>query len=121
MAGNDIQQQISISLSHQMPASHLQQQRSHPFIPAHYNYETNNDSGSNNSKVPHLKMIGKALLSGPPQGMIVTRIYAYMKLHYPFLRKLTTDWRKAVRHALSLKENEFFVKGDRSNRGWFNW
>ena len=67
-------------------------------------------------------MIGKALLTGPPQGMVVTCIYGHMCLHFPQLIDYPKSWENTVRHKLSFSDKyPFFVKGDRANDNLHLW
>ncbi|KAI0980491.1 hypothetical protein GJ496_002395 [Pomphorhynchus laevis] len=72
----------------------------------------------NHQQKPALSYIGliaMAILESPEHKLVLSDIYKWIILHYPYFRSRGSGWRNSVRHNLSL--NECFIKNGRSTYG----
>ncbi|VDP97077.1 unnamed protein product [Trichobilharzia regenti] len=53
-------------------------------------------------------LIAKAILSTQERRMILSEIYQWIQLRYPYFRTRGPGWRNSIRHNLSL--NDCFIK-----------
>lgn len=67
----------------------------------------------------YIGLIGQAIMSSPEKKMVLSNIYKWVLLHYPYFRNKGPGWKNSVRHNLSL--NDCFVKAGRSPNGKGNY
>ncbi|KAF7258646.1 hypothetical protein EG68_03980 [Paragonimus skrjabini miyazakii] len=63
----------------------------------------------------YIGLIAKAILSTDDRRMILSEIYHWIQLNYPYFRTRGPGWRNSIRHNLSL--NDCFIKVGRAANG----
>ncbi|CAJ0577665.1 unnamed protein product, partial [Mesorhabditis spiculigera] len=63
----------------------------------------------------YIGLIAMAILSSPERKMILSEVYDWIVLHYPYFRTRGSGWRNSIRHNLSL--NDCFIKAGRAANG----
>nr|CAH8865622.1 unnamed protein product [Trichobilharzia regenti] len=63
----------------------------------------------------YIGLIAKAILSTQERRMILSEIYQWIQLRYPYFRTRGPGWRNSIRHNLSL--NDCFIKVGRADNG----
>ncbi|KAH7721983.1 forkhead domain-containing protein [Aphelenchoides avenae] len=63
----------------------------------------------------YIGLIAMAILSRPDRRMMLSEVYDWILVNYPYFRWRGSGWRNSVRHNLSL--NDCFVKAGRSANG----
>ena len=63
----------------------------------------------------YVGLIGRAILGSPEKKLILSDIYSYILINYPYFQNKGTGWRNSIRHNLSL--NDCFIKAGRSPNG----
>ncbi|KAA3672776.1 uncharacterized protein DEA37_0007243 [Paragonimus westermani] len=63
----------------------------------------------------YIGLIAKAILSTDDRRMILSEIYQWIQLNYPYFRTRGPGWRNSIRHNLSL--NDCFIKVGRAANG----
>ncbi|KAK4468494.1 hypothetical protein MN116_007696 [Schistosoma mekongi] len=79
-------------------------------------HNNNNNNNNNNSYNNHNSgLIAKAILSTQERRMILSEIYQWIQLRYPYFSTRGPGWRNSIRHNLSL--NDCFIKVGRAANG----
>uniref|UniRef100_A0A0K0DBD8 Fork-head domain-containing protein n=1 Tax=Angiostrongylus cantonensis TaxID=6313 RepID=A0A0K0DBD8_ANGCA len=63
----------------------------------------------------YIGLIAMAILSSPEKKMVLSEVYEWIMIHYPYFRTRGSGWRNSIRHNLSL--NDCFVKAGRAANG----
>uniref|UniRef100_A0A7I4XYF6 Fork-head domain-containing protein n=1 Tax=Haemonchus contortus TaxID=6289 RepID=A0A7I4XYF6_HAECO len=63
----------------------------------------------------YIGLIAMAILSSPDKKMVLSEVYEWIMMHYPYFRTRGSGWRNSIRHNLSL--NDCFVKAGRAANG----
>ncbi|KAF5403335.1 Forkhead box protein J3 [Paragonimus heterotremus] len=71
--------------------------------------------GKSNTSSFWPSLIAKAILSTDDRRMILSEIYQWIQLNYPYFRTRGPGWRNSIRHNLSL--NDCFIKVGRAANG----
>ena len=70
---------------------------------------------SSKPALSYVGLISEAILSSAEKKVLLSDIYEFLLMRYPYFRTRTTGWRNSIRHNLSL--NPCFVKLEKSTNG----